>query len=45
MAEKKLKAVDFFCGAGGMSFGLKKAGIDVIAGIDFNKDCCIFKFV
>ncbi|MCH2227189.1 MAG: DNA cytosine methyltransferase [Candidatus Caenarcaniphilales bacterium] len=39
MAEKKLKAVDFFCGAGGMSFGLKKAGIDVIAGIDFNKDC------
>jgi DNA (cytosine-5)-methyltransferase 1 len=27
-------AIDLFCGAGGMTYGMKKAGIDVIAGID-----------
>ena len=35
----RLKAVDFFCGAGGMSFGLAQAGIDVIGGIDNSVDC------
>ncbi len=35
----KLKAIDFFCGAGGMTNGFSKAGIDVIAGLDFDKDC------
>lgn len=34
-----LKAVDFFCGAGGMSLGLTKAGISVIAGIDNSPEC------
>ncbi len=34
-----LKAVDFFCGAGGMSYGLQKAGISVLAGIDNAIDC------
>lgn len=29
-----LKAVDLFCGCGGMSAGLKMAGVEVIAGID-----------
>ena len=29
-----LKAVDFFCGGGGMSLGLSQAGIKVLAGID-----------
>lgn len=37
--HNKLKAVDFFCSGGGMSLGLKQAGIDVIAGIDFDPDC------
>jgi DNA (cytosine-5)-methyltransferase 1 len=32
-------AVDFFCGAGGMTNGLIQAGIDVIAGID-NQALC-----
>ncbi|MGP1561059.1 MAG: DNA cytosine methyltransferase [Helicobacteraceae bacterium] len=32
------KAIDFFCGGGGMTFGLRQAGIDVIAGVDFDKD-------
>ncbi len=37
--DKKLKAIDFFCSGGGMSFGLQQAGIDVIAGIDFDPEC------
>ena len=35
----KLKAVDFFCGAGGMSLGLSMAGIQVLAGVDNAADC------
>ena len=34
-----LKAVDFFCGAGGMSYGLAQAGINVLAGIDNAVEC------
>lgn len=34
-----LKAVDFFCGAGGMSLGLQDAGIQVLAGVDNAADC------
>jgi len=30
----KIKALDFFCGAGGLTRGLIDAGIDVLAGID-----------
>jgi DNA (cytosine-5)-methyltransferase 1 len=29
-----LKAIDFFCGGGGMSLGLREAGIHILAGID-----------
>ncbi len=32
-------AIDFFCGAGGFTRGLKDAGVDVVAGIDIN-ECC-----
>lgn len=35
----KLKAVDFFCSGGGMTCGLKQAGINVIAGIDNDPEC------
>jgi DNA (cytosine-5)-methyltransferase 1 len=34
-----LKAVDFFCSGGGMSFGIQEAGIQILAGIDFDKNC------
>jgi len=34
-----LKAVDFFCGGGGMSYGLRRAGINVLAGIDIDLLC------
>lgn len=35
----QLKAVDFFCGAGGMSYGLARAGVKVLAGIDWDESC------
>ncbi len=35
----KIKAIDFFCGGGGMSYGMKLAGVKVIAGIDNEKKC------
>lgn len=34
-----LRAIDFFCGAGGMSFGLALAGIEILAGIDVDGTC------
>jgi DNA (cytosine-5)-methyltransferase 1 len=34
-----LRAIDFFCGAGGMSYGLMRSGIRVIAGIDNDLTC------
>jgi DNA (cytosine-5)-methyltransferase 1 len=35
----QLKAVDFFCGAGGMSHGLHEAGVTVLGGIDNALNC------
>jgi DNA (cytosine-5)-methyltransferase 1 len=34
---KNLKAVDFFSGAGGMSCGFAQAGVEILAGIDIEK--------
>lgn len=34
-----IQAVDLFCGAGGLSCGLKQAGIGVVAGLDFDSKC------
>lgn len=39
MIATGLKAIDFFCGGGGMSLGMQKAGINVIAGIDNDLKC------
>jgi len=36
---KIFRAIDFFCGAGGMTFGLTLAGIKVVAGIDIDEEC------
>lgn len=36
--KNKLKAIDFFCSGGGMTYGMRNAGIDVIAGIDNDPD-------
>lgn len=35
-----MKALDFFCGAGGLTRGLQDAGIEVVAGIDIDSNCC-----
>ena len=37
--KKNIKAIDFFCGAGGLTHGLKLAGIDVFAGVDIESSC------
>ena len=39
VANDTIKAVDFFCSGGGMSYGMQQAGIEVIAGVDFDKNC------
>lgn len=36
--EKPLQVVDLFCGAGGISAGLEMAGMEVVFGLDNNKD-------
>lgn len=37
--KNRVTAVDLFCGIGGLSYGLRKAGINVSAGIDFDSSC------
>jgi len=40
---KKIEAVDLFCGIGGLTYGLQKSGIKVVAGID-NDETCRFAY-
>lgn len=37
--KARIKAVDFFCGGGGMSYGVQASGIQVLAGIDYEENC------
>ena len=37
--KRKVYAVDLFCGAGGLTHGLEKAGIDVSLGVDVDQAC------
>ncbi len=39
MVRVKINAVDLFCGAGGLTHGLKKAGINVCLGVDIDPAC------
>lgn len=36
---KRIEAVDLFCGIGGLTYGLRQANIDVVAGLDNDKTC------
>ena len=38
-ATSKPAVVDLFCGAGGLSYGMKQAGIQIVAGIDVDPAC------
>ncbi len=35
----KIYGIDLFCGAGGLSYGLQKAGINIVAGLDLDPAC------
>ena len=35
----KIHCIDLFCGAGGLTCGLQKSGIDVVAGVDIDESC------
>lgn len=35
----KIVAVDLFCGAGGLTHGLRQAGLEVAAGVDLDRHC------
>jgi DNA (cytosine-5)-methyltransferase 1 len=37
--QKTIKAIDLFCGVGGLTHGLIKSGIPVVAGIDVDETC------
>jgi DNA (cytosine-5)-methyltransferase 1 len=37
--ERPITAVDLFCGAGGLTHGLIRGGINVVAGIDVDESC------
>jgi DNA (cytosine-5)-methyltransferase 1 len=38
-ATPSIAAVDVFCGAAGLSLGLKRSGIEIAAGIDLDPAC------
>lgn len=37
--EPKFEVVDLFCGIGGLSYGLKTQGFNILAGFDLDKTC------
>ena len=39
MQRRKIYAIDLFCGAGGLTYGLAKAGVDVRLGVDIDPAC------
>ena len=40
MKKNSIAVIDLFCGIGGLSHGLIKAGLNVTAGLDIDSTCC-----
>lgn len=38
-ARPRVVAVDLFCGVGGLTYGLRQSGIEVVAGFDLESNC------
>lgn len=39
MNFKDIRAIDLFCGAGGLTYGLEEAGLTVVEGVDIDEYC------
>lgn len=39
VSNKKFEVVDLFCGIGGLSYGMRSAGFNILAGFDLDKTC------
>jgi DNA (cytosine-5)-methyltransferase 1 len=39
IGDREVVAVDLFCGVGGLTYGLRQAGVDVVAGYDIDTTC------
>ena len=37
--QQKIGVIDLFCGIGGLSYGMYKGGLDIIAGFDIDNTC------
>ena len=37
--NKNIGVIDLFCGIGGLSYGMKKRGFNIIAGFDIDETC------
>ncbi|MFA5051353.1 MAG: DNA (cytosine-5-)-methyltransferase [Patescibacteria group bacterium] len=37
----RIQAIDLFCGIGGLTYGLQRSGISVLAGLDNDKSCSV----
>lgn len=38
-SDRLVAGVDVFCGIGGLTYGLRRAGIEMVAGVDSDPDC------
>jgi DNA (cytosine-5)-methyltransferase 1 len=39
-ASKRLRVIDLFCGAGGLSLGFSQAGLEIVYALDKDRDSC-----
>ena len=37
--QKKIEVIDLFSGVGGLTYGLRKSGLSVLAGVDNDESC------